>query len=469
MKSVLLANIGNRNITYKGKMYFEDIGAKRDATFRVWTKNILDNYEEVKGDLDINIINPIIKDQRPGRIILFFSDQSALNTRIDQDTLYEAEIMKNILINAYDYNVDDIAIKKLDCKVIDNGALMRSYRRELLKVKRNLEHGDLITICDAGGTAQQKMALKVMAEYLLDKDQYKVVYTEKNQLVSDVNVNEYRSVINAEEAIRLIHNGQYGGAAKLLDYNHLELAPRFSKKEWKKRVFAHCYWRFYGNYEMAFSSIQGVPVSHPIIKNYQNRKLDIKNQRFGDNFDIVDIQRILDRFSKAEFFYSINNYSSSILAFSQFYEDFFATVLEKSYPHKKYGSPQYSNDERRQRFTNQILRDIPDILNRIGRINIIDLSLQCIIAKEYPNTTIQTLASIISPHIDYSDDAIKGKAISSWRNRIAHDGYFVSETDIKNKIDYYPDLLKNIRHSVLPDQPFVFQELNTILENIIRQ
>lgn len=57
MKTILLSNIGNRNIKYKGETFnFKEHG----KDFKTQTKNLLDNFPIEKKFLEINIINDLL-------------------------------------------------------------------------------------------------------------------------------------------------------------------------------------------------------------------------------------------------------------------------------------------------------------------------------------------------------------------------------------------------------------------------
>ncbi|MCZ2101498.1 MAG: hypothetical protein LC107_08185 [Chitinophagales bacterium] len=269
---ILLTNLGNRNITFQGKTYNEwDISNqnhKHFVNFANWTKKLNDDFEKEKAFLDINIINPIINQKENyDYIVLYYTDQSDYETRTDQDTIHEAAIIKRILIDRYEYIEDRIITIAVKSKVIDNGGLLKFYRSELTRIKKKYD-APFITICDAGGTAQQKMALKVIAEYVFDASQYEILYVEKNSLITDVNVNEYRKVINSEQAISLIKHGEFGAAAELLDYKEILNFQKAQKYDWKGKVMAHVIYRFNQNKNEAKHILGNLQVSNELLKNY---------------------------------------------------------------------------------------------------------------------------------------------------------------------------------------------------------
>ena len=111
---ILLANLGNRNITYQGRSY-PDFTKEEKAqyTFREWTKSLIEEYDLHQHSLDINILNPLLIPRgQYEKVYLYASDQSNIETRTDQDTVYEADIIKNILCDKYAYEHEEIVISR---------------------------------------------------------------------------------------------------------------------------------------------------------------------------------------------------------------------------------------------------------------------------------------------------------------------------------------------------------------------
>jgi len=477
IKKILLANLGNRNITFKGQD-FDYIKKNTDKTFLQWSKELLDDYDKHKNHLDINIINPLIE-QRPAKIFLFYSDQRKFDTKINQDTIYEALIIEKILIDKYGFEKNQISLEAIDSKVIDNGNLLKYFRSVLKRISNRFKN-DFFIICDAGGTAQQKMALKLMAEFIFTKGKYEIKYTEKNELVTDVNVDEYRKIINQEQAIKLIHSGEYVAAANLLDFHDLDQASK--DKDKIKKLFAYCYFRFYNHDKISIGLANNIKSHHQILNDDKKKIPLTKNTDLIDFFKYEDLRGILDLFFKAKFYYLLGNYSASILNFSRFYEKLFNKYMDKIFNRQKYGNTKHHTEIQKRNFERDVEKKYKEVIQKcrkrydtpekkIFRIEINSLPSQAIIIKNSPNKTLSKIGKILSPHIIYTDDAVENKEnlLNLVRNKIAHEGRFITESNIKNELSFYPGLLKNIENELELKTGNLFEELNVYLENQIRQ
>src|SRR5690554_5172410 len=90
-KTIILANIGNRNIKVKNKDCKYDFIP--NDSFRTVTESLLNNYENEKDNIELNIL-PSILDEYKGKnvtLYLFCTNQTEPNNK--QDTLFEAQII----------------------------------------------------------------------------------------------------------------------------------------------------------------------------------------------------------------------------------------------------------------------------------------------------------------------------------------------------------------------------------------
>ena len=191
MSEILISNIGNRNIKYKGKNYPEY--KIKDQSFREWTKQLLEDYDSIKGDLSIEILNKVIENpqHKIDKIYLFASDQPGEHP---SDTVHEAQILKQLIVEKY--GIDDIEIKRQNIPLVDSEQLMKYYRKVLKSIMRFNNTSSFI-ICDSGGTPQQKSTLKIIAEFLLRHKEYTTYYVtpDKKDIVEITNL-EYKDVIS---------------------------------------------------------------------------------------------------------------------------------------------------------------------------------------------------------------------------------------------------------------------------------
>jgi len=214
MKNILVANLGNRNLKFNGKLYTEKPGSDNDLslyneknsfkslTQKIW--NLWDSGSKPEIDIEINILDSFLRDNQYvfEKVYLIGSNQIE-EKKQDQDTYWEALIIKRIIEENFGISSEVIECRK---KVTDNNQLLVFFRDTLKDLKQKYPEAKFI-ICDAGGTPQQKLALKIAVEFLFDKEEFDVLYKpiDKDELVK-VDHYEYRKIILAEQIFSLINN-----------------------------------------------------------------------------------------------------------------------------------------------------------------------------------------------------------------------------------------------------------------------
>jgi hypothetical protein len=355
---------------------------------------------------------------------------------------------------------------------------MLFYSPFLGRIKSEINLDNKLIICDAGGTAQQKMSLKLMTEFILKPELYEIKYTQNNQLVEDVKIDVYRKIISTEQAIKLIRQGEYDAAATLLGYEDIHNFHNLSKKQRTKRIFAHSYFRFIQNEKLAKANLNSLESSlkDTYFQNYINNNFLSNNQEFQSYFDKKNFQKISEYLQKSLFYFNIKKYGVSILCFSQFYELFFQSVTSTEFPQKTYGNSFAQSETQRVQFENYFQVLTQQLLEtcrekyRDYKIDIGNLASQVLITKCNNNRSIVQIAKIISPHISYTDDALSNDfTINLIRNKIAHEGKYITDTDIKTKLKFYPKLLKSIESVFEFNTTNIFEQVNDILEEILRK
>lgn len=220
MKKILLANLGNSHIRYIGTTPEVQLKGDRNTPFRESTRYLLEHYEEEAKYIIPEILPPLIELEKNSicKIILFATD-SPPGERNNQDTIFEAKILKRLF--EIDYPEIEILILPLSIKVTNINALMQFYRdtiNELLKCHQE----DIFILADAGGTSQQKSALKIILEYLLDTTQleaYNINFDKGRSFPEKIASDEYRRVLNQQQMGRLVQQYDYTGALLLSGVN----------------------------------------------------------------------------------------------------------------------------------------------------------------------------------------------------------------------------------------------------------
>ncbi len=471
-EKILLTNLGNRNITFNAKTYQEYSFSKSTSndfiTFRDWTFQLLENWDKYKSDLEINIINPLLTSNKTYDLIIFFySNQESFKTRIEQDTIFEAKIIEKILIEKYGYEAEKVQTIWVSKIVIDNSGLLSFYRNEINRLKK-IREGAFFTICDAGGTAQQKMALKVIAEFMLKPSQHEVLYVENNSLVSDIDVNGYRNVINAEHSITLINHGEYMAAAELLDIDYTLI----NTKNWKNILFLHVFYRFIQNRQMAKKAINALPtVKNPILAAFIQKEGYAENKKLLDFFGSAKWMDLTDLFYKVVFFFNQKKFSQAILIFAHFYETFLLEAFGREFAPSIYGSRYNQTKEQESELNKLFYHYYAEFVDKNPdfRVQVESIMVQVMLLKVSKNTVVMEIACKLSPFFSYTNDSAENiRYINNIRNSIAHNGKIFTYNEFNRELPYFKNLMDELKIILGLKSEDLFKELNLLLENNIR-
>lgn len=460
---ILVSNIGNRNISYKGVTYpsFSKDTKEILGSFRDWSQKLLKNFEEEKQHIELNILDTLIdeKQEEIDKIYLFYSDHPA-GERNDQDTLFEAEIMKILIEEQYQIPTE---LKKVKAVVVDNNTLLRFYRNALRSINK-FNKQPYIIVCDAGGTAQQKSALKIILEFSLPANRYEVQYVNFGKL-EQIEPIEYRNIISTEQAASLIEDGQYYSAIKVLGFDSPELATNQKDKNFK--LLAHLFFRFHANEVYALSNIQSkIALESPLLDAYLKKQAFSKNEELKKVFGEAAFLKITERFYKVIFYFKRQKWSSTLLALSQFYEDFF----EYAYRHLK------DQMDIENKFKIQYTSFITDFNKDKApkdhyRINGFSVPVRCMICKLSEVTSISTVGKLISPHLTYTDDSVATPnvyTLNGIRNKIAHEGKIITNSDKALHLPYLDKLIEQLKEILILEKEDLFGELNDFVIERLR-
>lgn len=434
MKKVVLANIGNRNLKYKGEIYYYKT---HGSTFKEWTKQLLVNFEEVKTHLSINILNDLL-DNLSDEVehVLLFSSNQIYEEKQDQDTLYEAEILHALISEKYNVTVD--SSKQVTCKVTDNDALLRFYRKELRSIKQSFPSHKIV-ICDAGGTAQQKSALKIMAEFLLEENDFQVSYINPNGTLEDVPQLEYRKVIETEQLIALIKGGNFQAARQLaLKQNWSEIsdlcqigylrldhiwgdAQKIIHKEWIDEEYV-----FLKTFKTGKTST-----------NYDNLKRYFKQKH---NFFLL-----CERFQIAEYYCINKDYTKASVAVSIFIETFINEIISRNSVFDLCGN--YVSMSKT--LSVEIENENESIKSFFGGEIRSSLPLHIIYAETLISEDADEILEIIDC-IKALNSKLNGmnKGIDSLRNNVAHNGKGITESEFFLTVPHFFNLFGTIKKCI---------------------
>jgi len=430
---ILCANIGNRNITWEGR-YFADLSevekAEFGGTFKTFSQKMLDEFEHFAPALGCTIVNQILDHYRKqelaafDHVILYGSKQPTDDhSRTDQDTYWAAQVMALILVRNGLLKENQVQVHSVNFEISDNDGLMRYYREALRTLNRTHEYPH-VSICDAGGSPQQKVALKIMAEFMVDDDRLEVLYVNaKKQTVETVSQIEYRNIIVAEQVRSLVSRGQYKAALslrKIEDRKSICTARKLSDR------------------------LTGVGYLLS-IGNYTYYQFSLKNMKVKDRARLAFLPDEPDdlnvKLAKAQFLYRAGQFDSAILSYAVFYESYLNEVISSQLGYdlvKNY-------HEENQRLAEEAFERFDNIRHQFDKQNFSDVKFKVAVAMNIPGEAHQTFLATLDPFIRgviNREMPLSGvEALNSVRNKIAHQGFIPDNEYMKKELAYFPELI----------------------------
>ncbi len=438
---ILLANVGNRNINYCDKIY--SVHSQNDffssKSFRDFTKILLEQYDLEKERISLNILPDLIDHLKQGidQIILFYTDTPE-GERNNQDTVYAVQIVANKLIEMYP--AISVEIKAVKCKPTDTDALMKRYRMYLRAVA-NMPDLSFIYICESGGTPQQKTALRLVSEFVFNPDYFKPYTVEvgedKNIIVREQSLIEYKNVIVEEQVSALAYMGEFNSALTLYKLrntvsnnkpliNTLEFANALMNNNVKQAV------------SIAATNFLGKATVDPKIKE-QFLGLTCFTQNYDAFSSLMSLNNYLSAcvlLSIADWKYNTQQYGEASLFYSIFIENFLTSVIN-------YAAPEFEVDvygDKFQKFlhalnngeifNNFILPDSID-LSKLNGANVpFKIALAEAITNPICNTITEEIKTVNSFYLRNNGNS-QTVGIDTLRNKYAHEGKLIKEADFR--------------------------------------
>ncbi len=471
MPNILFANLGNRSLSFDGYYFDKDYASEftqklnpDKLSFIDYTKHIADLLAAAipTPTITLNILHPALNKKQFDAIKIVATQSGHKN-----DTLYSAHIIKHLLQTQYGYHYNQIDILTITKPINDTAFLLNYYRNQLGQLRDKY----FVHLCDAGGTPQQKSAMKLMAEYVLPDDAYDVWYVNEQGDVIISNQVEYRNVINGHALIKLAEAGNYLGALEIENQTRLtdlHVLKTTKDKVYRLLVLGHIaihnawkqqHWCICKMGAGDFTNSKNEVLDKP-LKFYTRILNTCIKDAFANEKQVFLCGEFL---YLANYFYQKKQYNSSILHFSRFYESLFDALIL----HATGIDPVAKLDKLSQ----YVAANISEFTETY-RGSVIDES-KLIMILYANNEIINKLTYMIAAHfsrIEYTTDAETGvtklledkgatKRINNVRNKIAHEGLLVDETYIKNELDYYPQLLTDIMTLIDFDTYDFFGEL----------
>lgn len=330
-KKVLLANLGNRNITYEGAIY-QDLFKKDESigTFRQWTKRLYQQFDQEAAHIQLQIIVKLLEDKKVRKgitdIILITTDQKQEAFK-SQDTVYEGEIIKLILNR--DYPDINVSLDTLDNDVSDTDSIMVTMRNKILQYEYLYGEPHYI-YCTSGGTGQMKNSIKLLLDYLLDGSRYDLWYVPFKGSIRKEKTQQYKNILDNIQKENLVENGLFQSALELNKvYSFTKYAYRVAKVSSADKLTLMCYWIDRLNMD------QCKPVYNSLSKTAKKMaKLPSTFKEFQQLVMLLDLAskpkysiRAGLLYQKFIYEYSLRQYTEATVSLAVFYEYYINAII----------------------------------------------------------------------------------------------------------------------------------------------
>ena len=322
MKKILINNIGNRHLFYEKKIPNNNYLFNEKKLFRKRTKEILENWEQEKEKLHLNILDQYLQNHKPDKIILIGTDQGKTNINNVQDTIYAAQIIEKILKEKY--NIQEVEVKKIRNNPADENKNFPAYSQIFKDLNENEKESNWIFL-DAGGTPQQKMVGKLLLPEIHDK--VRVDYIKN---VEGVEQNEHIIKENTELEKFFIKKN----TKALINQGYYESAYQLTKsKDSKNKALPFIK---IGKFRMM--NIYDKNLNVPHLNKYKTKEKDFITW-FQDKKPLIisdDLENLLNKdnvfiysefLARADFFLQKEDYNNFVLNFQQSLEVLLLTIL----------------------------------------------------------------------------------------------------------------------------------------------
>jgi hypothetical protein len=218
MARILIANIGNRNLTQDGIYLNSDRDFNDGLNFRERTERLAQQLPTLPPNLSLAILDVLLAhpDLKADRVLLIGSDQHG-DTRKDQDTYFAALLAGALISQNFGLPVE---VLKSQAHVTEEDGQLRTYAA-LLRGK--YAEADTLLFCEAGGTATQKFALRLYLEFNALGCELETWYVKQTDLqhstAERVTGKRFRKLLQAETIVALAQQGNFWGAIMVYDGN----------------------------------------------------------------------------------------------------------------------------------------------------------------------------------------------------------------------------------------------------------
>jgi hypothetical protein len=443
MKNILLVNIGNSNLRHPALPQNTRLP---DANFREASKSLLERFDEEKDNMEVALIPEWLQYLQldSGNLFLYGSDNPKDGDLNKQDTVYAAQIVARLIQK--EYSQFEVISKSTPLRPIDADGLMRFFRNELLQMLKQ-KSDCVFYLLDAGGTPQQKLALKLNLEFLLPPTSFHVFNAERDldnkTVIKDLPSVEYRRMIGQIQARSLVRQYNYQGALAILTDD--------MEAEDKSRL------------AILVSFVERLFSNHPSEASRLYEQLDSETKRsfpFSNlSYQIFPLQLVLEI---ARVYLKRKEWSIGLLYHHIFYERALSFLIEEHLSSNGYEAliPQMEEKEGWAGFQEALgfQKIFPNVTLPADENAWEQLSLPV----KYE--LVKSLRDEFSEGLTSAMSRNKLGKLSRKRNKVAHEGRHISKEDISPFIDGFKKWYALMK---INDELLWFDSINVQIEKLL--
>ena len=455
MKKIILANIGNRNITYKGKIIRDILGANRELlpkdflsnqenpnywNFTKWLTDPL-NYEREKENLQSQISDNVIDEEIESldKVVLFTTDQGNY-TRNNQDTFFTGKILQNVYREKYPGVEFEVRVYKDHLTKTEK--ILSWYRNEIKTLYiKNIDHNFILV--DSGGSYQMKFSLKISCEYLIPREKFTTWYVSQDQidiskLVKSDNF-EFRKIIDTIQSISLLNKLNYSSSYLLLleiNHKHKELVHFAQYREsFQPEACQNLKFLLLGKKE--YSDLM-------FLTNYNNHSF--KNSQLKELVEEEHYYLLFEMLSKIQKCIELKYYRDFFILAYSFIETCLHSICEKNTGAKLMTKFNWDSEKIVKMGTPKI----SDVIKFLRKAEFLSKELYFQFEKTLTRSVYQSKENLFKTE--------RNTALNTIRNEIAHKGRGVGESEFSD-LPYKDVFAKWFEMFELPEKN-VYDQMN---------
>jgi len=335
---ILFFNIGNRDVKINGEVIDKN-------EIRSKGKEILNNFEEYKDKISIELVKPIIEEfkNETEKIYLFVTNQEDRLYK-GQDTLYLGEIIKKVVEEDYG----------IECEIkqyIFNPTHYNLVFDYFVNFFRDFDDSKTKIISTSGGVPAMKFGILIVATTLFNNLEVYSLDEKTNEVRSVDYQNTLKKEFIKKSALEFLDRHNYGAIIDLLEKNNLG-----DKRLHLLLKYANSRLNF--NFERSNVSLNEFMEQIPSIEKERYEELAI-NFSDGENLDFISL--ISELFSNMVIKWDNKDYIDFVGRLYRFNETIPQIIFEKETDQK---IDWESREEGNKQFMD-ILTGYPELENKI--------------------------------------------------------------------------------------------------------